>query len=36
MPESFEIVQKESEAIFLSEKRAVFTTPKSFIELLKL
>jgi dynein heavy chain len=36
MPESFEIVQKESEAIFQSEKRAVFTTPKSFIELLKL
>lgn len=36
MPESFEIVQLESAAIMQSEKRAVFTTPKSFIELLKL
>lgn len=36
MPESFEIVQRESDAIMQSEKRAVFTTPKSFIELLKL
>lgn len=36
MPESFEIVQKESDAIMITEKRAVFTTPKSFIELLKL
>lgn len=36
MPESFDIVQKESDAIMQSEKRAVFTTPKSFIELLKL
>jgi dynein heavy chain len=36
MPESFEIVQKESDAIYQSEKREVFTTPKSFIELLKL
>jgi dynein heavy chain len=36
MPESFEIVQAESIAIFNSERREVFTTPKSFIELLKL
>jgi len=36
MPESFEIVQFESIAIFNSERREVFTTPKSFIELLKL
>jgi len=36
MPESFEIVQHESIAIFNSERREVFTTPKSFIELLKL
>jgi len=36
MPESFDIVQKESDAIMQSEMRAVFTTPKSFIELLKL
>lgn len=36
MPESFEIVQAESAAIYNSERREVFTTPKSFIELLKL
>lgn len=36
MPESFEIVLKESDVIVQSDKRAVFNTPKSFIELLKL
>lgn len=36
MPVSFDIVQKESAAIFQSEKRNVYTTPKSFLELIKL
>jgi dynein heavy chain len=36
MPASFDIVQKESVAIFNSEKRNIYTTPKSFLELIKL
>jgi len=34
MPLSFDIVQKESEEIFNLEKRYVYTTPKSFLELI--
>lgn len=36
MPFSFDVVQKESVEIFRTEKRNIYTTPKSFLELIKL
>lgn len=36
MPQSFEIVQKEATKIFQAEKRNIYCTPKSFLELIKL
>mmetsp|Transcript_71961 Transcript_71961/g.155423 ORF Transcript_71961/g.155423 Transcript_71961/m.155423 type:complete len:111 (+) Transcript_71961:624-956(+) len=36
MPISFDIVQKESVEIYNKEKRNIYTTPKSFLELIKL
>jgi dynein heavy chain len=36
MPVSFETVNKLSAKLYLQEKRYVYTTPKSFLELIKL
>lgn len=36
MPFSFEIVNKISERILIEERRYIYTTPKSFLELIKL
>jgi len=36
MPFSFDVVQKQSTEIYKSEKRNIYTTPKSFLELIKL
>jgi dynein heavy chain len=36
MPFSFDIVNKISDRIFIEERRYVYTTPKSFLELIKL
>jgi len=36
MPFSFDVVQKQSVEIYKSEKRNIYTTPKSFLELIKL
>lgn len=36
MPSSFEVVNKLSTQLYNQEKRYVYTTPKSFLELIKL
>lgn len=36
MPFSFEIVNRISDRILLEERRYIYTTPKSFLELIKL
>jgi dynein heavy chain len=36
MPNSFDIVQAESNVVMQAEKRAIYITPKSFLELIKL
>jgi len=36
MPYSFKVVDKFSDLIMEQERRAVYTTPKSFLELIKL
>jgi dynein heavy chain len=36
LPQSFEDVQKQCEEVLRLERRYIYTTPKSFLELIKL